>query len=70
MVSGEAVADSRSPDALLLARARREALNRLVSESAARGAHGVVGLSQDLVALDSGFLVSLVGTAVTLHHRR
>ncbi len=69
IVTGQAIADSSRPDARLLARARREALDRMLDDALARGGHGVVGVTQEFTPLESGYLVSIAGTAVTLGHR-
>ena len=70
IVSSEVVADAPGPGSDLLALARNEALRRLAAIAVARGAHAVVGVVQDLVVIERGYLVTITGTAVTLNHRR
>jgi uncharacterized protein YbjQ (UPF0145 family) len=46
--------------------ARQDAVDRMVDDALARGAHAVIGVSVDLVEVSRRVVVSAAGTAVTL----
>ena len=69
VVSGQALVETPSPGARALGRARRDAVDEMVGEAVARGAHGVIGVAHEIAPFDGGYLVSMTGTAVTLTNR-
>ncbi len=68
LVSGDALASAAAAETGI-ASARAAAVQRMLDDAVARGAHAVVGTSLSMHALPAGILVTAVGTAVTLQTR-
>ena len=66
IATGRSTTGSDHPDAIQLARARREAIKSMVADAVRRGAHGVVGVKLTTSAEAAGVTITAVGTAVTL----
>jgi uncharacterized protein YbjQ (UPF0145 family) len=67
VVSGESTFDLRDHGGL--SGVKREAVEALVMEALARGAHGAIALSLAATEASSGVLVTATATAVTLAYR-
>jgi uncharacterized protein YbjQ (UPF0145 family) len=69
VVTGRASLARPHGDLRLEALVRREAIDRMVEEATARGAHGVLGVTIGHADQPDGLVVTVAGTAVTLSHR-
>ena len=69
-VAVEAGGDSYHKLGDTLARGRAVGVDGLVEEAIERGAHGVIGVSMQYTPLGDRLLLTITGTAVTLHERR
>ena len=65
LVTGELAISSDNLEGGLRS-ARQDAVERMVDDALARGAHAVIGVSVDLVEVGGSVVVSAAGTAVTL----
>ena len=70
LASGQANTGPTSPDTVHRAWARREAVEHMIEDAVGRGAHGVIGVRFSLEEGPSGLIITALGTAVTLRHRR
>lgn len=70
IATGAANTAADNPDAARLAWGRRRAVEQMVADAVARGAHGVIGVSFAHTTSPTGEVVTAAGTAVTLSHRR
>ncbi len=70
LASGQANTGAAGPDSARRASGRREAVEHMIDDAVARGAHGVIGVRFSLAEGPTGLIVTAVGTAVTLNHRR
>ena len=70
LASGQANTGTAGPDSARRAWGQREAVEHMIDDAGARGAHGVIGVRFSLAEGPTGLIVTAVGTAVTLSHRR